>query len=144
MRSPSARKPATSPDPPGPRRAPKAPHGRDLAAWAERAAAEFLERRGLEILDRNWRSGRRELDIVARDADSVAFVEVKARAAGPQDPLEAIGPAKRRDLRRAAEHWIHTHPGVGREFRFDAIGVHVSGGRATIRWVRAAFTGDDA
>ena len=81
---------------------------------------------------------------MARDGDVVAFVEVKARGPGPQDPLEAIGRAKRRDLRRAAEHWIHAHPGVGREFRFDAVGIRTGDGRTGIRYVRSAFTGDDA
>ncbi len=81
---------------------------------------------------------------MARDGDVVAFVEVKARRSGPQDPLEAIGRAKRRDVRSAAEHWIHAHPGVGSEFRFDAIGIRRVGGRTAIRYVRHAFTGDDA
>ena len=120
------------------------PNRREFAAWAEHAAADYLERHGLTILDRNWRSGRRELDIVALEREVVAFVEVKARHAGPQDPLEAIGHAKRRDLRRAAEDWIHAHPGVGREFRFDAIGIRAADGRSDIRYVRGAFTGDDA
>ena len=117
---------------------------REVAAGAEQAAADFLQRRGLQVLDRNWRSGRRELDIVVRDGEVVAFVEVKARGAGPQDPLDAIGWRKRRQLRRAAEHWVHAHPGIGREFRFDAIAVRASEGRARIRWVRDVFTGDDA
>lgn len=81
---------------------------------------------------------------MARDGDVVAFVEVKARGPGPQAPLEAIGRAKRRDVRRAAEHWIHAHPGVGREFRFDAIGIRTVEGRTGIRYIRDAFTGDDA
>jgi Holliday junction resolvase-like predicted endonuclease len=72
-------------------------------------------------------------------------VEVKTRGAGPQAPLEAIGPRKRRDLRRAAARWIAEHPGVGREFRFDAVGVRIrEGGPPEIRYLRGAFTGDDA
>lgn len=60
---------------------------------------------------------------MARDGDTVAFVEVKSRGPGPQAPLEALGRDQRRRLRRAAEAWIHEHPGVGREFRFDVLGV---------------------
>jgi len=127
---------------------PRAPGRRervDLARRGEALAAERLALAGLEILDRNWRSGRREIDLVAREGPVVAFVEVKARGPGPQAPLEAIGRAKRRDIRRAAEAWIHAHPGVGREFRFDAVSVEVDAtGRARIEHVREAFRGEDA
>lgn len=115
------------------------------ASRGESLAAEALERAGLELLDRNWRSGRRELDLVAREGRVVAFVEVKARSPGPQAPLEAIGPAKRRDLRRAARAWIHAHPGVGREFRFDAVAVELlPDGGHRVHHVRDAFFADEA
>ncbi|HKK28728.1 MAG TPA: YraN family protein [Gemmatimonadota bacterium] len=117
----------------------------DLARRGEALAAERLERAGLEILDRNWRAGRRELDLVAREGPVVAFVEVKTRGPGPQPPLEAIGRTKRREVRRAAEAWIHAHPGVGREFRFDAVAVEVdASGTVRIEHVREAFRGEDA
>ncbi len=116
-----------------------------LAARGEAAAARALERAGLEVLDRNWRAGRRELDLVVREGPVVAFVEVKTRSPGPQDPLEAIDRAKRRDLRRAARAWIHAHPGVGREFRFDAVSVRLrDDGAPRIHHVRDAFYADEA
>lgn len=115
-----------------------------LGADAEALAARHLERAGLRILDRNWRSGRRELDLVALEGEVVAFVEVRARRDGPEDPLESLDWKKRRDLRRAAEAWVHAHPGVGREFRFDVVGVRASPGTAPeVNHVRGAFTGDD-
>lgn len=77
----------------------------------------------MEILDRNWRSGRCEIDLVAREGDVVAFVEVKARRPGPEDPLEAVRPDQRRRILRAARAWIHAHPGVGSRFRFDVVAV---------------------
>lgn len=118
---------------------------RALARRGEALAAEHLARSGLEVLARNWRSGRREIDLVAREGPIVAFVEVKTRGPGPQAPLEALGRAKRRDVRRAAEAWIRDHPGVGREFRFDAVAVDVDGsGGARIEHVRDAFRGEDA
>lgn len=117
---------------------------RERAVRGEDLAARHLRRAGLEILDRNWRAGRREIDIVAREGDVVVFAEVKTRGAGPQSPLEAIGPRKRRELRRAAGRWIAAHPGIGREFRFDAVGVRIRpGGVPEVDHVRAAFTGDD-
>jgi putative endonuclease len=120
--------------------------GRDAGVGrrGEELAARALAEAGLEVLDRNWRAGRRELDLVVREGDVIAFVEVKTRTPGPQAPLEGIGARKRRDLRRAAESWIHAHPGTGREFRFDAVAVRMRpGGGAEVEHVRDAFFGDD-
>lgn len=115
-----------------------------LARMGEEIAAGYLESRGLEILARNWRAGRRELDIVALDGEVVAFVEVKARRGGPQHPLEAITRAKRREVCRAAASWIRAHPRVGVEFRFDAVAVRFEAGREPlVEHVRSAFFGDD-
>ena len=113
-------------------------------AYGEIVAALWLEDRGLVVLDRNWRSGRGELDIVVRDGDVIAFVEVKTRAPGPQAPIEALSHTKRRAMRRASEAWIHAHPGVGREFRFDVVGVIQEPREAPrIQHFPDAFTGDD-
>lgn len=122
------------------------PRGRRRTARrGEELAAEHLRRAGLEILDRNWRSGRRELDLVAREGEVIAFVEVKTRSSGRADPLAAIGARKRRELRRAAAAWIHSHPGIGREFRFDAVAVTLAPGRTpAVEHVREAFYADDA
>ncbi len=96
------------------------------------------------MLDRNWRSGRREIDLVTLAGDTVVFVEVKTRRPGPESAVEALAPAQRRRLRAAAEAWIHAHPGVGREFRFDLIAVDLGrGARPRVDHVRDAFLGDD-
>jgi len=116
----------------------------DLGRCGEQLAAKFLLDAGLEILSRNWRSGRRELDLVVLDGSVVAFVEVKTRRAGPQSPAEALGRAQRRRLRGAAEAWIHAHPGVGNEFRFDVVGLVIRGDRPpSVVHIADAFSGDD-
>lgn len=120
------------------------PEAARLARRGEDIAAAYLKSRGLEILARNWRAGHRELDIVVLDGRVVAFVEVKARRGGPQHPLEAITRAKRRDVRRAAAAWIHAHPRVGVEFRFDAVAVRFEEGRQpAVEHIRNAFFGED-
>ena len=116
-----------------------------LGRRGEELAVRCLERAGYRVLARNWRSGRREVDIVALHDDTVVFVEVKTRMPGPERPLEALGPSQRRSLRRAAEAWIHSHPGVGKEFRFDLIAVEAGGGRPPrLDHVLNAFFGEDA
>jgi putative endonuclease len=120
------------------------PEAARLARRGEDIAAGYLKSRGLEILARNWRTGHRELDIVALDGRVVAFVEVKTRRGGPQDPLEAITRAKRREVRRAAASWIRAHPRVGMEFRFDAVAVRFKEGRQpTVEHIPNAFFGED-
>ncbi|MFQ5679264.1 MAG: YraN family protein [Gemmatimonadota bacterium] len=115
-----------------------------LGAEAETLAARHLAGNGYRVLDRNWRAGRRELDLVVRRGEVVAFVEVKARGPGPQDPREALNRKKRREVRRAAEAWIHLHPGVGREFRFDVVAVRARAGRPVeLEHIPNAFFGED-
>ena len=94
----------------------------------EDAAAAMIERCGWSILDRNWRSGHLELDIVADDHGVIVFVEVKTRAAGGlQRPFEALGAEKRKRLQRAAMLWLDEHKAWGSPCRFDLACVTVKG-----------------
>ena len=51
----------------------------ELGKWGEDLAAEYLEKKGYTIVERDWKSGRRDIDIIALDDDVVVFVEVKTR-----------------------------------------------------------------
>ena len=95
-------------------------HGEDLAAKVHRKA-------GYEILDRNVKLGRNEVDILARDGDTVVFVEVKTRespgpAFAPEDNVHAT---KQRKLINAANHYIARHPDPSTYYRFDIVSVTV-------------------
>lgn len=104
----------------------------EFGARAEQLAAALLERNGWTILHRNWRFGRREIDLIARRGRTVAFVEVKARSrASHGHPLETIDWRKRRDLGIAASGWIARCGVPGEEYRFDA--VHVLAAQARDR-----------
>ncbi|WP_419949385.1 YraN family protein [Candidatus Palauibacter sp.] len=120
-------------------------HPGDLGDLGERLAARYLEAEGYEILDRNWRAGRLEIDLVARTGRTVAFVEVKTRRPGVQRPSEALTPAQRRRIRHAAGAWLRRHPGVGAEFRFDLVAVEADRrGRCRVEHIPEAFYGEDA
>jgi len=111
-----------------------------LGALGERVAARWLEGRGWEVLARRFRSGHRDLDLVARRAGVVAFVEVKARrglALG--DPVEAVGVWKQRQLARSAWIWIDRHGRPGEAYRFDVIGVVFGAAGVRVRHVEDAF-----
>ena len=109
-------------------------HRRAVGTLGERIAERHLRGGGYEIVGRNLRTRYGELDLVAADRRCLVFCEVKTRVAGtlagPPGPLDAIGPKKRRRLRRLALDWLAANQaGVARpgraELRFDAIGVTV-------------------
>jgi putative endonuclease len=99
---------------------------RRLGIAGEQLAADHLIRRGLRILDRNYRTRWGELDIVACDDRRIVFCEVKCRIANRagRDPLESVHERKRAQVRRMAGRWLveREHPRVG-DLRFDVIGV---------------------
>jgi putative endonuclease len=108
---------------------------RRLGAAGEQLAERHLARAGYRVLDRNFRTRIGELDLVATNATTLVFCEVKCRVgggdSGPPTPLEAVGPQKRRRLRRMAREWLASRaPRLGGwqgdEIRFDAIGVTLS------------------
>ena len=110
----------------------------------ERIAAAWLERQGMRVLARNWRSGRLELDLVVRDGASIAFVEVKTRRLGPGGaPADAVNHAKRRRLARAAGAWIARHPCRATEFRFDVVEIILAPGGDPLveHWIDAFRAG---
>lgn len=82
----------------------------EIGARGERIAAEWLRSRGFVILERNWRNGRYEIDLIARRWDEIHFVEVKTRKAGGWiAPEQAVDERKFRSLRRAAALYLALH-----------------------------------
>jgi putative endonuclease len=105
--------------------------GNRLGRAGEQLATEHLLRLGYEIVERNYRTRWGELDIVARSGSTLAFCEVKTRRAGGRagGPFDAIGPAKRTQVRRMAGCWLverRDRP-YADVIRFDAIGVTFDG-----------------
>lgn len=108
----------------------------DTGRLGERIAVRYLERNGYRLVERNYRTREGEIDLIAARGQLLVFCEVKAlragSARGPAHPLEGVGPAKRRQVRRIARSWLAERqasgsPARGREIRFDAIGILLSG-----------------
>jgi putative endonuclease len=108
---------------------------RDLGQAGERLACEHLERLGLRIVERNYRTRWGELDVVAVGADTIVFCEVKTRRAGPGRPFDALGPGKQGRVRRMAAEWLIERQDRPRaaELRFDAIGVTMDAAGRLVR-----------
>ncbi len=119
--------------------------GKRLGERGEDAAAAFLERAGMEIVERNWRAPTGgEIDIVALDGDTVVLVEVKTRKNSTKgSPEEAVTPAKQRRYRKLAKAY-QAHMGtVEVPLRFDVIAITViAEDRALLRHHRSAFIVD--
>ena len=107
----------------------------------ERIAERWLRERGWRVVQRRFRSGHRDIDLVVERNGVVAFVEVKARR-GVQfgDPVEAVNWSKQRELARSASVWIDRHGRPNDSYRFDVVGVLVEGDRVRVRHVPNAFS----
>jgi putative endonuclease len=97
-----------------------------LGKRGEDIANEYLLTRGYEVIERNWRCRAGEIDIVARQGQSLVVVEVKARSSlSAGHPFEAITAAKLARLRSLAGLWCAAQPRAFSSVRIDAIAVIV-------------------
>lgn len=112
---------------------------------AESAVCDYIEARGFRIVARNFRGRGGEIDIVARDGDTLAFVEVRYREEGAFGlPEETVTLPKRRRIVSAARAYLATlSPTEWKEARFDVAAVDGGspdgGGGPVIRYYRGAF-----
>lgn len=114
---------------------------RKLGERGEDAAAAYLERSGMTIVERNWRTKAGEVDIVALDGAEVVLVEVKTRrSVSAGTPEEAVTPAKQRRYRRLATEYLARIGNDDVALRFDVISILViAEDRALLRHLRSAF-----
>ncbi|MBF4608523.1 YraN family protein [Curtobacterium sp. VKM Ac-1393] len=105
-----------------------------LGRFGEDRAVAWLQRRGFRVIERNWRCARGEVDIIAWDSRTLAFIEVKTRSGTTTGhPFEAITAMKAARMRRLVPAWFDAHPGVSAEaVRVDVVAVHVDGPRTVV------------
>ena len=95
----------------------------ELGKWGECVAAQYLEQQGYLILERDWRDGHRDLDIVAADGGTLVIVEVKTRRNNVfAEPEEAVTWQKIRSLSLAANKYVKMNQ-VDADIRFDIVSV---------------------
>lgn len=95
----------------------------DFGMAAENVAANYLLQKGYQILVRNWRMGRYELDIVCQTEHELVVVEVKARSTDFfEQPINAVSFAKQRRIVAATDAYI-TQKNILLPVRFDVIGI---------------------
>lgn len=111
--------------------------------WGEKVAEEMLKKKGYSILGRRVRMGRRgELDLVAKQGETLVFVEVKTRASEQFGrPFSAVRGHKKKMILDAAKCYLLKLKDKPRYFRFDVVEVVGSGGGAApeIRHIESAI-----
>lgn len=95
----------------------------ETGRWGEEVAAAYLRGKGYIILERDWRSGHRDIDIIARLDNVIVFVEVKTRSYTDfNSPEQAIDYAKKGNLRNAISHYVKAR-NIDSPYRFDIVTV---------------------
>lgn len=118
-------------------------HRRDLGRQGEEIACELLRSKGHTILERNYRCGHLEIDIITIDADGMHFVEVKTRRDNIQAPPQfSVDRAKQIRITKAALGYLHSRKGhepSSLECHFDIVAVTFSGKEYITEWFPQAY-----
>ena len=113
------------------------PH--ELGKIGEEYAVNYLVNKGYQILERNWRSGHKEIDIVAMDGDTLVAIEVKTRKSNTfGEPDIAVGVMKQRMLTWAADAYVRDH-NLDVDVRFDIIDIIFTDKESHIEHIEDAF-----
>ena len=115
-----------------------------LGKRGEDVACSFLERMGHRILERNYRTGHLEIDIISTDGNGVHFVEVKSRVAPvAAEPEESVTRLKQKKITQAALRYLHSSGrGWGwdaSEVFFDVLAVTFDKGEERVEWFPGAY-----
>ena len=85
-------------------------HNQRIGKWGEETAVEYLMQKGCEIIGQNVRTPYGEIDIVAKQGETIIFIEVKTRTSNTMGlPEEAITSRKREHMIACAEHYATEH-----------------------------------
>lgn len=106
----------------------------------EELAARYLKRMGYQLLCRNYRSRFGEIDIIARDADTVVFVEVKSRKTSTYGhPKYAITYAKQEKISKTALYYLKSNGQSSSKARFDVVTISVANQKTSVEIIKNAF-----
>lgn len=108
---------------------------------SEHLAAEYLKLKGYRIIETNYRSRLGEIDIIARERDTLVFIEVKARSSRRFGSAKyAVTPTKQRKISMAALDYLKRSGQTGARARFDVVAIDSAPGKTDIEVVKNAFS----
>ncbi len=115
-------------------------HNQVVGRSGEHYAVEFLKAQGFEILARNYRYGKNEIDIIAQREKVISFIEVKTRRTSEfGHPAEAVTRSKQREMAKVAEHYIRTCTLADVSYRFDVVAISFAGPEPVVELIEDAF-----
>lgn len=110
-----------------------------LGKKGEESAVRFIRKKGYRVLEKNYRTVFGEIDIIAKDKDTVVFIEVKTRTSRTfGHPYEAVTPAKREKIKKVALCFLkksRKEPPA----RFDVLSINIENGSEEIEHIEDAF-----
>ncbi len=111
-----------------------------LGKTGEELAASLLKENGYKILALNFKTKIGEIDIIARDKDTISFVEVKTRHSDKFGlPQEAISSSKQRQISKAALVYLKDNNLLNKKARFDVVSVILSQNQTKLDLIKNAF-----
>ena len=114
--------------------------GRSAGQQGEDTAARYLTRQGYRIVQRNFRTPRGEIDLIATNGGTLIFIEVKARTDDAKGtPAAAVDERKQARIRRAAEWYCARYRTQDRSVRFDVVAISGRGPSRRIELLKDAF-----
>jgi putative endonuclease len=112
----------------------------ELGRFGENLAEKHLNAKGFRIIERNFRTGKLEIDIVAEHMKKLVIVEVKTRhTAEIGEPWRAVTKKKQRQLIKAANNYVQTRD-VDLETRFDIVSIVHNSYRTSVEHIEDAFS----
>lgn len=117
------------------------PTTRQRGSHWERVAESFLNKRGLQTLERNFQVRCGEIDLILRDGKELVFAEVRYREnARHGSGADSVTPVKQRRIILAAQLFLKRQPAFRKRVcRFDVVSIGTEQGRTLINWIRNAF-----
>lgn len=112
---------------------------KELGDLGEAFALQFLRKKGLQVIETNYRFGRNEVDIICKDAEEMVFVEVKTRQTaeiGP--PWKAVTRSKQNQIIKCANHYLVSN-NIDIESRFDIVSIVHNSYGTKIEHIDCAF-----
>jgi len=107
----------------------------------EDAVCRYVLEKGMKVLARNYRAGKGEIDLVAQEGDTLAFIEVKTRSGQTYGTAaEAVGYRKQQMIIQTAQYFIAQQDFYDRAVRFDVAEVYADGNSCSVNYIKDAFT----
>jgi putative endonuclease len=106
---------------------------------SESMAVSYLKEHGYKIIKRNYRTKFGEIDIIAKDGDTIVFVEVKARKSRAYSPKEAVTTNKKRKISMVALYYLKSTRQINLRARFDVVAIGSGNNSGAVEIIKNAF-----